>query len=191
MFRKPLPASIAASLFAIGINVATPSAHAFSVPAPCDFITGSGTVAIDDSASAAFAFNAGCKNGELWGSLVYADPELGVTLTSTMIKGYLTDPNNPATRVVCGWAETETGHPIFFRVSVTDGGQPRLMADQFGIATDDQDTAGERFYFLTTRTLASGNVKLHKSNPSTTASPQLMSLQEWQMCDDLTGENTP
>jgi hypothetical protein len=190
MLQKSLLAS-AVAVSALAFTAGVAPAHAFSVPAPCDFITASGTAAIDETAAASFAVNAGCKNGELWGSFVYTDPELGVTLTSTTIKGYLSDPANPTTRVICGWGETQTGHELFFRAELTDGGQPRLLADTFGIAIDDQDTAGDRFYFLTTRPLASGNVKLHKSNPSTTASPQLMTLQEWQMCDDLTAPNTP
>jgi hypothetical protein len=42
-----------------------------------------------------------------------------------------------------------------------------------------------RFFLVRSRNLSGGNVQLHKDNPSTTASAQMRSLQEWQMCGDL------
>ena len=74
-----------------------------------------------------------------------------------------------------------------FRVRLVDNGEPGRK-DQFGIVIDNWYSSGERFYKVTTRTLKNpggGNVQLHDGNPSNTISPELASLQEWQMCGDL------
>ena len=182
----------AAAIAAAGI--ATPTkAHAHMVPAPCDFVTSGGFVFKDNSFRANFGADGGCKNGEFWGKVNYVDHETGYHLNSTRITGYLWDPAEPNARDICGWARVnDSSYEEQFRVRVVDNGEPGRN-DMFGIIVDNTHSKGDRFYLVTTRSLADnknggGNVQLHKSNPSTTASPGFFSLQEWQMCGDL---NTP
>jgi hypothetical protein len=192
MFRKWIPAAIAAPLAALALGIATPTAAlAHFVPAPCDFITAGGFVQKDDGGMANFGAHGGCKNDGFWGNVNYVDHNQNLHMSSTQITGYLFDPADPNRRDICGWARTNDGITVQFRVTLVDNGEPGVN-DEFGITMDtfNQIPGVTRFYTVTSRQLADGgpgggNVQLHKSNPSTTASPQMQSLKEWQMCGDL------
>ena len=186
MLRKWIPAAAAAPLAALALGIATPSASfAHFVKAPCDFITSGGFVFKDDGQDVNFGAHGGCKNDDFWGHVNIVDHETNWHLSSTQITGYLYDPAFPNKRDICGTAETNDGITVQFRVTLTDNGEPGT-ADQFGFVIDTRNQIpGPRFVFVRSRTLSGGNVQLHKDNPSTTASAQMRSLQEWQMCGDL------
>ena len=175
---------------------ATPvSAH--FVPAPCDFITSGGFVFKDDGARANFGAHGGCKkNGPdapFWGHVNYVDHGgFGGTVPyhvdSTQITGYLIDPDFPNARDICGFARTNAGETVRFRVRMEDNGEPGVN-DRFGIRLSNG-------YLVTARKLANGgpgggNIQLHKPNPSTPApcsSEQACSAQfpEEEICGGLT-----
>jgi hypothetical protein len=70
-------------------------------------------------------------------------------------------------------------------VTLVDNGEPGRN-DEFGIVIDTlNQIPGDRFMGMSSRKLQGGNVQLHKANNSTTASDDMRSLQEWQMCGDL------
>ncbi len=178
-----LAASASVALFGLGL-AAPASANHPPVPAPCETITSSGTIVKPDGNTVTFAATGGCKNGAFWGSLSYSDLGAGIQVSSTDITGYLWDPAQPTMREVCGIGLTQNGEEVMFRARLVDNGEPGRM-DTFAIATDNQHTAGERFYIFTPAPLEEGNVNLHKANRSTTIDPSLAGLQEWQMCGDL------
>jgi hypothetical protein len=120
----------------------------------------------------------------------YVDHENQFHMNSTRITGYLFDPATPNARDICGWARiNDQPEEVMFRVRLVDNGEPGRN-DTFGIVIDNWYSKGERFYRVSSRSLAAeknggGNVQLHKANPSTTAGPGFFDLQEWQMCGDL------
>ena len=184
MFPRLSAISLGSAL-AAALGLAAPLAvQAYHLPAPCDTITASGTVTKESGAIASFAATGGCKNGKFWGSVSFTDTETGTQVSSTEISGYLWDPAVPQARDICGLAVNANGDDIFFRVHLADIGEPGRN-DLFGIAVDNRDTAGDRFYTLASSKLAEGNVKLHKTNRSNDADPAFAALQEWQMCGDL------
>ena len=195
MTRKSISMfSVAATFVATALGIAVPApATAHWVQAPCDFITSGGYVFKDNGAMANFGAHGGCKNGQFWGHVNFVDHEQNLHVSSIEITGYLYDPASPNSRDICGWARTNDEITVRFRVRLTDNGEPGVN-DQFGIVLDTQNQIpGDRFYLVSTRKLANGgpgggNVQLHKSNPSTTASPEMLALTESQMCGDL---NTP
>jgi hypothetical protein len=155
------------------------------VPAPCDFITGGGFIFTDIGAKANFGAHGGCKNGGFWGNVNYVDHGgfMGRSpyhVKSTEITGYLTDSDFPNSRDICGFARTNAGETVQFRVRLEDNGEPGT-SDRFGIRLSNG-------YHQSTRLLADGgpgggNIQLHKPNPSTTGpSP---SPSEFEMCGDL------
>lgn len=179
----------ALAVMAVGIGApATASAH--WVQAPCDFVTSGGFVFKDNGERANFGAHGGCKNNEFWGHVNYVDHQNQFHMDSTRITGYLFDPANPNARDICGWARiNDQAEEVMFRVRLIDNGEPGRN-DMFGITIDNWNSAGERFYRVSTRSLAAeknggGNVQLHKNNPSTTIDPKYTQLQEWQMCGDM------
>ena len=187
MSRKWISAAAAAaSLAALGLGIATPAtSFAHFVKAPCDFITSGGFVFKDDGRDVNFGAHGGCKNDDFWGHVNIVDHETNWHLSSTQITGYLFDPAQPNARDICGFAETNDGITVQFRVHLVDNGEPGT-SDQFGLVVDNRNQIpGDRFFLVRSRNLSGGNVQLHKDNPSTTASAQMRSLQEWQMCGDL------
>lgn len=162
---------VAAILAALIVSYAPVSAH--FVPAPCDFITGGGFIFKDDGARANFGSHGGCKKQAFWGHLNYVDHGgyLGTRpyhVNSTEITGYLIDgtPGLENARDICGWARTNAGETVRFRVRMEDNGEPG-RDDRFGIRLSNG-------YLVPTRTLGDdggggGNIQLHKPNPSTTA----------------------
>ena len=172
------------------VATSTP-ASAHWVPIPCDFITGGGFVFRDiDYAQANFGAHGGCKNGAFWGHVNYVDhggwfyTVIPYHVESTEITGYLFDPAHPNARDICGFARTNAGETLRFRVRMEDNGEGSKASapDRFGIRLSNG-------YLLTTRPLGGGgpgggNIQLHKPNPSTTG-PQ-PSPTEYEMCGDLT-----
>jgi hypothetical protein len=191
MTRKSIPALAAAcSLTALAMGISVPAeVQAHMVQAPCDFITSGGFIFKDNGAMGNFGADGGCKHNDFWGSVNYVDHESNFHLKSTQITGYLFDPANPNARDICGKARVnDSAFEVMFRIHLEDNGEPGVN-DKFGIIVDNWH-APERFYIVSSRKLANGqggggNVQLHKSNPSTTASPGMLALQEWQMCGDL------
>jgi hypothetical protein len=181
-----------ASLLALTLGIATPiTASAHWVQAPCDFITAGGFVFKDDGARANFGAHGGCKNGKFWGHVNFVDHENNYHISSLEITGYLFDPAYPNARDICGWARTNDEETVRFRMRLADNGEPGRY-DMMGFVLDraGNPQPGERFYKVSTRMLANGdggggNVQLHKSNPSTSATPEMYALKEWQMCGDL------
>lgn len=191
MQRKTISLITAAgALAAAAFSIATPvEVQAHMVQAPCDFITSGGFVYKDDGAMANFAADGGCKHNDFWGNVNYVDHEFNFHMKSTQITGYLFDPANPNSRDICGKARVnDSAYEVMFRIHLEDNGEPGTN-DKFGIVIDNWN-APTRFYTVSSRKLANGeggggNVQLHKSNNSTTASQAMLSLQEWQMCGDL------
>lgn len=185
LLSRLLPAG---ALVALAAAISVPmQAQAHFVPAPCDFITSGGFVFKDDGAMANFSADGGCKNGDFWGNVNFVDHGTPVHLNATQITGYLWDPAQPNARDICGWARVDENgsYQVQFRIHLVDNGEPGKH-DVFGIALDNAyGINGNRFYIIPSRTIAGGNIQLHKSNPSTTAAPGFFSLQEWQMCGDL------
>ena len=174
----------AAGIAALAVTAAPTPAFAFMTPAPCDTITGSGTIEAADGGSATFAATGGCKNGAFWGSVSFVDLATGATYSSTEISGYLWDSADPTAREICGLAVNSAGEDVFFRARLVDRGEPGRN-DAFGFAVDNRATSGERFYILPATQLESGNVKLHKTNRSSSIDPALAAMTETQMCGDL------
>jgi hypothetical protein len=179
MSRKKIPALVLGALVVAVWAVWTVPAIAHFVPSPCDFVTSGGFVFKDNGERANFGAHGGCKqNGPdapFWGHVNYVDhdpvPHAGTKspyhVDSTEITGYLCDPAFPNARDVCGFARTDAGERIRFRVRLVDNGEGTNAAckDEFGIVLDNG-------YQVTTRPLANGgsgggNVQLHKDNPST------------------------
>ena len=189
MKQKLTAALIAAGALAAGIGAPT-TAHATSwIPAPCDFVTGGGFVFKDNGERINYGVHGGCKHGEFWGHVNFVDHEDGLHFSSTRITGYVWDPAMPNSRDICGKATVnDSAYEVSFRIHLEDNGEPGVN-DKFGIVIDNWN-APTRFYTVSSRKLANGeggggNVQLHKSNNSTTASQAMLSLQEWQMCGDL------
>lgn len=176
--------AIAAAGFVSALCALPLPALAFMTPAPCDKITGSGTIETADGGSATFAATGGCKNGAFWGSVSFVDLATGATYSSTEISGYLWDPAEPMAREICGLAVNSAGEDVFFRARLVDRGEPGRN-DAFGIAVDNRASSGERFYILPAVPLEDGNVKLHRTNRSNAIDPALGAMTETQMCGDL------
>ena len=178
------------ALVALLLVVTSTPASAHWVPVPCDFITGGGFVFRDiDYARANFGSHGGCKNGGFWGHVNYVDhggwffTVIPYHVDSTEITGYLFDPAFPNARDICGWARTNAGETLRFRVRMEDNGEGSKASapDRFGIRLSNG-------YLLTARPLGGGgpgggNIQLHKPNPSTSG-PQ-PSPTEYEMCGDL------
>lgn len=173
MFKTICTVSVAALVAAAAMTmmmIVSVPASAHFVPAPCDFITGGGFIFTDGGARANFGAHGGCKNGAFWGHVNYVDHGGfgGVTpyhVDSTEITGYLFDPAFPNARDICGFARTNAGETVRFRVRMEDNGEPGTK-DRFGIRLSNG-------YLVRPRQLANGgpgggNIQLHKPNPSTT-----------------------
>jgi hypothetical protein len=185
---KSVKASIGAAVAASAVIAMTAipvRAGFYYAPSPCDFITGGGFVFTNDAEKANFGAHGGCKNGAFWGHVNYVDHGtfMGVTpyhVNSTEITGYILDDVAPTGREICGFARTNAGESVRFRVRMEDNGEPG-REDRFGIHLSNG-------YLVTTRVLADGgpgggNIQLHKPNPSTTGpNPQ---PTEAQMCGGL------
>jgi hypothetical protein len=157
-----------------------------SVPDPCDFVTGGGFVFKDiTGARANFGSHGGCKHGAFWGHVNYVDHGgfMGKTpyhVKSTEITGYLFDPLVPNARDICGFATTNAGEMVRFRVRMVDEAEPGRL-DMFGIRLSNG-------YHVSTRLLGNGgpgggNAQLHKPNPSSTAPDPPPT--EFEMCEDV------
>jgi hypothetical protein len=127
-----------------------------------------------------FGAHGGCKLGGFWGHINYIDHSNEYHVDSIQINGYLTVPNVPNGRDICGLATTNNPldpQPVMFRVRLIDNGEPGV-ASMFGIRLSTG-------YAVTTRLLnagmgGGGDVQLHKDNPSTVAPNPLPT--EAQMC---------
>lgn len=183
---KAIYAFSAATIVAVAATILTSvPVGAHWVPAPCDFVTGGGFIFLDSGARANFGAHGGCKHGEFWGHLNYVDHggfagQSPYHVRSTEITGYLFDDTAPKARDICGFATTNAGETVRFRVRMEDNGEPGVE-DRFGIRLSNG-------YLVTTRLLANGgggggNIQLHKSNPSTTG-PQ-PPPDEFAMCGEL------
>jgi hypothetical protein len=181
---RSITAFAAAGFAALAITAAPLPAFAFMTPAPCDTITGSGTIETAEGGSATFAATGGCKNGAFWGSVSFVDLATGVSYSSTEISGYLWDAAEPNAREICGLAVNNLGEDVFFRARLVDRGEPGRN-DAFGLAVDNRASAGERFHIVSAAPLEEGNVRLHRTNRSNSIDPALAALTETQMCGDL------
>ncbi len=163
--RRTIYMLFAVPLVLIGA-LASGSANAHFVPAPCDFITGGGFVIGDSAQRVNFGAHGGCKNGQFWGHVNVLDHAYNppAHLRSTSITGYLMDPAFPNARDICGTGVVDGGAGSFtvtFRVRMEDNGEPGIGTDKFGLRLSNG-------YDLSTRVLQGGNIQLHKPNPSTT-----------------------
>ena len=183
---KTISAFMAATVVAAGMMFITSvPLMAHYVPIPCDFITSAGFVFTDAGIMANFGAHGGCKNGAFWGHVNYVDHggfagQVPYHVDSTEITGYLWDPAFPNARDICGWARSNAGETLRFRVRLEDNGEPGTN-DRFGIRLSNG-------YLVTARLLnngegGGGNVQLHMPNPSTTA--PFPPPDEATMCDDL------
>jgi hypothetical protein len=191
MFRAICGFSAATLVAAAALIGTSVPLGAHWVPAPCDFITGGGFIFLDSGARANFGSHGGCKNGAFWGHVNYVDHggyngERPYHVRSTEITGYLFDETAPNARDICGWATTNAGETVRFRVRMEDNGEPGIN-DRYGIRLSNG-------YLVTTRNLAQGgpgggNIQLHKPNPSTTG-PQ-PPPSESEMCGELATPEAP
>lgn len=165
------------------------SAVAHKVPNPCDKVTSGGFVFdpnTRDGDHINFGVHGGCKDSgpdaPFWGGANVVDkggfdpagdPPFArpYHIKSTEITGYLCDPAFPRARDVCGWARTNAGETVRFRVRLVDNGEGTNAAvdasgnpckDEFGIRLSNG-------YHVSTRKLAAGGpgggtVQLHKPN---------------------------
>ncbi len=186
-----ITAAVVAATALAAFATATPRiVAAHWVQAPCDFVTAGGYVFKDNDEMANFGVHGGCKNSEFWGHVNYVDHETQYHLRSTRITGYLYDPATPLARDICGWGRiNDQPQEVMFRVRVVDNGEPGTK-DTFGIVVDNWYSSGERFYKVSSRLLGDGdggggNVQLHKGNKSNSIDPKYLTLQEWQMCGDM------
>ena len=197
MIRKMIPAAAAAVALALGVAAPAPALATFTAPTPCDFVTGGGFIFKDDGQRANYGIHAGCKHGEYWGHINYVDHGLGLHIRSTEITLYVRETladgtvlNN--TRDFCGKAivNDDRDNPRWFRVTVTDNGEPGGGVDLFGISLDGMEKyTGTRFYMVTERNTSGGNLQLHKGNRSNVApNPE---PPYWRECGDLTDNNAP
>jgi hypothetical protein len=177
LLRRSLKHVRAGALAAALAPMASPGCPPAPVPSPCDFITGGGFVVTDSppsaqaGAQANFGSHGGCKNGAFWGHVNYVDHGgyMGVSpyhVDSTEITAYGENPASPNAREICGFATTNAGETVQFRVRMEDNDDTGTN-DTFGIALSNG-------YILTHRPLGNGdpgggNIELHKPNPSTTA----------------------
>src|SRR5689334_22817183 len=129
-------------LIVIGVMaLSSVPAIAHFVPAPCDFITGGGFVFTDAGQKANFGSHGGCKNGAFWGHVNYVDHgsfngESPYHVDSTEITGYLMDPSFPNARDICGFARTNAGESVRFRVRMRTTESPeRTTVSGFDSAT--------------------------------------------------------
>ena len=181
MSRRAVFALILGALVVGALALTRVPAFAHFVPNRCDFMTSGGFVFENDGGRDNFGAHGGCKeNGPdapFWGHVNYVDhngftpPTLNLTVpyhvNSTQITGYLCDPAFPNARDVCGWARTNAGETVRFRVRLVDNGEGTNAPckDEFGIILSNG-------YQVSTRPLANGdqgggNVQYHGPNPST------------------------
>ena len=183
---KHVSAVALAALMAAAIMLVTlVPVRAHFVPTPCDFITGGGFIFTDAGAMANFGSHGGCKNRGFWGHVNYVDHGefLGQSpyhVDSVEITGYLIDPAFPTARDICGWARTNAGEYVRFRVRMEDNGEPGVN-DRFGIRLSNG-------YLVIPRLLGNGgpgggNIQLHMPNPSKTG--PLVPPDEETMCGGL------
>jgi hypothetical protein len=167
--------------------LATGTAHAHFVPAPCDFITGGGWVIGDEGTKVNFGAHGGCKNGAFWGhvNVVHHAYNPPAHLKSTRITGYLMDPAFPNARDICGEGEVDGGAGSFtatFRVRLEDNGEPGGL-DRFGLRLSNGFVLTARELGPPGPTDGGGNIQLHEPNGSTTGpSP---APTEAEMCGGL------
>jgi hypothetical protein len=181
MPRKVVSVLIAGGLVVGALALTRSVVEAHFVPVFCDFMTSGGFVFEDNGGRDNFGAHGGCKqNGPdapFWGHVNYVDhngftpptqvlPTVPYHLNSTSITGYLCDPAFPNARDVCGFARTNAGETVRFRVRLVDNGEGSNAPckDEFGIRLDNG-------YLVSTRPLANaeqggGNVQYHKPNNS-------------------------
>jgi len=130
---------------------------------PSDFVTGGGwIVGTPSGAKGNFGVGGGVKNGAFWGHLNYLDHGSGLHVQATSITGYVFVDDR--TRDICGTYTTNTGDSGYFRVRVTDNGEPG-RDDFFGIKLQSGYLAmGD----LGGPDPGGGNIQLHKGNASNT-----------------------
>lgn len=140
----------------------SPLSFAAFVPAPCDAVTGGGSLLDDQGAKANFSVEAGCRAGRLVGQLSYRDPSNGLHFESTAITAWLTDPRHPEIREICGIGQVAgQPEPVVFRARVVDNADPGRV-DQFGIVIEDY-----RLMPREVRNPGGGNVQLHRGDGTT------------------------
>ena|SRR5437867_2916153 len=130
---------------------------------PSDFVTGGGwIVGTPSGAKGNFGVGGGVKNGAFWGHLNYLDHGSGLHVQATSITGYVFVDDR--TRDICGTYEANNGESGYFRVRVTDNGEPG-SDDFFGIKLQSGYLAlGD----LGGPDPGGGNIQLHKGNASNT-----------------------
>ncbi len=190
MSRQSVSAAAVAVVAAAVFGPLMPlEAAAQNRPAPCAPVSASGTITKANGTTASFAAVAGCRDGQFWGSVSFADQETRYEVTSTQITGYIWNPNFPNVREICGRGLTDRKEEVQFRMRLVDT-QPDGTGTngEFGFATDNQHTAGSRFYILKAIPLEVGYVRIPRTNRPGATERVLANLKEFRMCGDL---NTP
>ena len=104
MSRMCISAAAAAFALALGLGGAGTAAAQEWVPAPCDVVTGGGTLVDDDADLVHLTAEVGCRDGTLVGQVEYRDPRDRIHFRSLAITAWLTDPKRPWLRDACGIA---------------------------------------------------------------------------------------
>jgi hypothetical protein len=176
-------AKLACVLLAGGVLIAAlmirPMAvKAHIVPSPCDFTTGGGFVITDSGNHANFGLVGGCKNGGFFGHVNFVDHDTtgifaGLHVSSDTIDAYFEPAAGSNVRDICGTADTNLFGTVKFRARTEDNGDPNpggIGVDKFGLKITGVSPpfTGVSAVVVSTRTLAGGDIELHKPNPSTT-----------------------
>lgn len=161
MSRNWISAVAIAFAVALGLGGAGLAAAQEYVPAPCDVVTGGGTLVDDDGDLVHLTAEVGCRNGTLVGQVEYRDPRDRIEFRSLAITAWLTDPKRPWLRDACGIGRIAgVDEPVVFRARLIDNFEPGRL-DQAGIAIET--------YRLQTRELRNpggGNLQLHPADGS-------------------------
>ena len=154
---------LAVVLLILGGSVGSLRAWPNEQPVALDFVTGGGWIVTHAGAMGNFGVGGGVKNGSWWGHLNYIDHGLDYHVKGTSVTAYLYV--DAKTRDICGTAQTNRGENLYYRVRVTDNGEPG-RDDIFGIKLSNgymeiSDLGGPG--------PGGGNIQLHKGNASNTA----------------------
>jgi hypothetical protein len=114
-----------------------------------DFVTGGGWIT-PSGAKANFGVAGGIKQGAFWGHLTYIDHGTGMKVKGTGVTAYTV--TGPTSRHIEGTAEIN-GASGTYKVDVADNGEPG-RSDTISISLSTGYSA--------TRSLAGGNIQLHK-----------------------------
>jgi hypothetical protein len=133
-----------------------------------------------------FGWHGGVKNQQFWGNGNYLDHGCGLHVHNTQVVDYVcistngitweatgtcpssTSHQDTGTREVCGYASTNKGTSVAYRVRMNDTEPEAAKQDKFGIIVHNPTTF-EVLYATEGIPISGGNIELHRGNASNTA----------------------